>query len=139
MNNGMRYRFVWDLVPRHYNDSADDPLTRPLARYVSELIRIREEYANLLLYGRFNDTMGATVAGGGPYIRYSVFDPFHSSAKGRACVIVNFGNSPQTVEVSLDGMTGNVFIAAPFHADRTAVLPVRITIPPDRLAVVVKQ
>ena len=42
MNNGMRYGFVWDLAPRHYNDSVDEPLTRPLAKYVSELIRIRK-------------------------------------------------------------------------------------------------
>lgn len=139
MNNGMRYGLVWDLAPRHYNDSVDDPLTRPLARYVSELIRIRKQYADLLFYGRFNDTMGAAVAGGDPNIRYSVFDPLHSDSQARACVVVNFGNSPQTIEVNLDGMSGNVAIAAPFQANRTAVLPVRITIPPDRLAVVVKQ
>jgi hypothetical protein len=139
MNNGMRYGLVWDLAPRHYNDSVDESLTRPLARYVSELIRIRKQYANLLFYGRFNDTMGASIAGGDPYIRYSVFDPLHSHANARACVVVNFGNSPQTVEVSLDGMSGNVTVAAPFQQNRTAVLPVRITIPPNRLAVVVKQ
>lgn len=139
MNNGMRYGLVWDLAPRHYNDSVDELLTSPLARYVSELIRIRKQYADLLFYGRFNDTIGATVAGGDPDIRYSVFDPLHSHANARACVVVNFGNSPQTVEVNLDGMSGNATIAAPFQANRTAVLPVRITIPPDRLAVVVKQ
>ena len=139
MNNGMRYGFVWDLAPRHYNESVDEPLTRPLARYVSELIRIRKQYSNLLFFGRFNDTAGATVKGGSLDIRYSVFTPFQSGGKGRACVIVNFGKSPQTVDVNLQGVSGEVSIAAPFHADRTAVLPVRITIPPSRLAVVVKQ
>ena len=139
MNNGMRYGLVWDLAPRHYNDSVNEQLTRPLAQYVSELIRIRKEYANLLFYGRFNDTMGATVKSGGPLIRYSVFDPLHSGSNSRACVIVNFSNSPQTVDVNLDGMSGNVAIAAPFQANRMAALPVRITIPPSRLAVVVKQ
>lgn len=139
MNNGMRYGLVWDLAPRHYNDSVDEPLTRPLARYVSELIRIRKQYADLLFYGRFHDTMGARIAGADPFIRYSVFDPLHSHTNARACVVVNFGNSPQTVEVSLDEMSGNVTVVAPFQANRTAVLPVRITIPPDRLAVVVKQ
>lgn len=139
MNNGMRYGLVWDLAPRHYNDSVDEPLTRPLARYVSELIRIRKKYASLLFYGRFNDTMGATVSGGGPYMRYSVFYPFQRGAAGRACVVVNFGNSPQTVEVRLNGISGNVVVAAPFQPDRTTALPVRITIPPNRLAVVVKQ
>jgi len=139
MNNGMRYGLVWDLAPRHYNDSVDDPLTRPLARYVSELIRIRKRYANLLFYGRFNDTMGATVTGGGPNIRYSVFEPLHPASNSRACVIVNFGDSPASVEANLDGVTGDVVVAAPFQADRTATLPIHITIPPDRLVVVVKQ
>ena len=35
MNNGMRYGLVWALAPRHYNDSLDEPLQRPLSRYVS--------------------------------------------------------------------------------------------------------
>lgn len=61
MNNGMRYRLVWDLAPRHYSDSIDEELTRPLARYVQELIRIRKKYSDLLFFGRFNDEMGATV------------------------------------------------------------------------------
>jgi hypothetical protein len=43
MNNGMRYGLVWALAPRHYNDSLDEPLQRPLSRYVAELIRIRKQ------------------------------------------------------------------------------------------------
>ena len=138
MNNGMRYGFVWDLAPRHYNASVDEPLTRPLARYVSELIRIRKQYADLLFLGRFNDTIGATVHGGA-YVRYSVFKPLQAGKSGEACVVVNFDTTPQTVTVSLDGVSGNVQVATPFHADRTATLPVQLTIPPHQLVVVVKQ
>lgn len=138
MNNGMRYGFVWDIAPRHYNQSVDDPLTHPLARYVSELIRIRKEYADLLFLGRFNDTMGATVHGG-PNVRYSVFKPLQPGKSAEACVVVNFDKTPQTVVVSLDGFSGKVEVATPFHADRPATLPIRLTIPPHRLAVVVKQ
>jgi hypothetical protein len=138
MNNGMRYGFVWDLAPRHYNESVDEPLTRPLARYVSELIRIRKQYADLLFLGRFNDTMGATVDGGAN-VRYSVFKPLQAGKSGEACVVVNFDSTPQTVTVNLDGVSGSVQVATPFHADRTAALPVRLTIPPHQLAVVVKQ
>jgi hypothetical protein len=138
MNNGMRYGLVWDLAPRHYYDSVDEPLTRPLSRYVSELIRIREKYPSLLFNGRFDDTMGATVRGGAD-IRYSVFEPLHSNQAARACVIVNFGDTPESAEVQLDGITGDVFVATPFRADRTAALPVQLTIPPHQLAVVVKQ
>ena len=138
MNNGMRYGFVWDLAPRHYNASVDEPLTRPLARYVSELIRIRKQYADLLFFGRFNDTMGATVTGD-PDIRYSVFDPLHPDSGRRACVIVNFGSVPESAEVHLDGLGGEVTIATPFQPDRTATLPVKVTIPPNTVEVIVKK
>lgn len=138
MNNGMRYGLVWDLAPRHYNDSVDEPLTRPLARYISELIRIRKEYAGLLFYGRFNDTMGATVIGGDE-IRYSVFDPLGPKGTGRACVVVNFGDTPQSVQISLEGKGSNAVLATPFHPDRKVSLPLQIFIQAHELAVVVRQ
>lgn len=138
MNNGMRYGFVWDLSPLHYTTSVDNPLTRPLARYVSELIRIRKQYGDLLFFGRFNDTIGATVTGD-PDIRYSVFDPLQPGSHGRACVVVNFGTAPESAEVHLDGLDGEVTIATPFEADRKATLPVRMTIPPNTVEVIVKR
>lgn len=114
------------------------PLTRPLARYVSELIRIRKQYTDLLFFGRFNDTMGATVKGD-PDIRYSVFEPRQAESLGRACVVVNFGSAAESAEVHLDGLGGEVIIATPFQPDRTATLPVKLTIPPNTVAVIVKR
>jgi hypothetical protein len=138
MNNGMRYGLVWALAPRHYNDSADEALTRPLARYVAELIRIRKQYADTLFYGRFNDTLGANVRGDAD-IRYSVFKTSQANSQTRACVVVNFADAPESAEVSMEGVDGEVIIATPFNPDRKAVLPVRISIPPHQLAVIVKQ
>ena len=138
MNNGMRYGLVWDLAPRHYNDSVDEPLTRPLARYVSELIRIRKEFQDLLFFGRFNDTMGATVQGG-PDIRYSVFKSMDANNKDVASVIVNFGDAPESATLNMEGLSGNVTVATPEQPDRRAMLPLQISIPPHRLAVVVKR
>jgi hypothetical protein len=137
MNNGMRYGMVWALAPRHYNDSVDEVLTRPLARYVSELIRIRKQYADLLFYGRFNDTIGATVRGDAD-IRYSVFKSTKAEDSNAACVVVNFGNSPESAEVNLQGL-GDVVIATPFNSERGAHLPVHLSIPPHQLAVIVKR
>jgi hypothetical protein len=138
MNNGMRYGLVWDLAPRHYNDSVDEPLTRPLARYVAELIRIRKQYANLLFFGRFNDTLGASVQGG-PDIRYSVFHSADPDSTAAACVVVNFGDTPEQADVQVDGTTGEATIAEPFHADRTAHFPVALTVAPHALAVIVNK
>jgi hypothetical protein len=138
MNNGMRYGMVWALAPRHYNDSVDETLTRPLARYVSELIRIRKKYENLLFYGRFDDMKRAAVHGD-PDVRYSVFSPAEASDAGRACVIVNFGDSPESASVDLEGMSGTVVVASPFQPDREAQLPLHLSIPAYQLVVVVKQ
>ena len=138
MNNGMRYGLVWDLAPRHYNDSADEPLTRPLAEYVSQLIRIRKQFEDLLFFGRFNDSIGATVQGG-PDIRYSVFKSMDPDNKDVASVIVNFGDTPEFATIGIDGASGEVVVAAPDLPDRHAALPLQISIPPHRLVVVVKR
>ena len=137
MNNGLRYGLVWDLAPRHYTDSMDEALTRPLSRYVSELIRIRKQYGSLLFHGRFNDTMGATVTGDSD-IRFSVFKPMEPGSPGQACVVVNFGNRTENAEVSFPGLEGaRVEVSMPFHQDRWETLPFRLALSPTSAAVVV--
>jgi hypothetical protein len=139
MNNGMRYGLVWDLAPRHYNDSVDETLTRPLARYVQQLIRIRTEYKDLLFFGRFNDTLGANVTSD-PDVRYSVFRSLDARDHDIASVLVNFGNQPESATISFPHRSGEkVRISAPFEADRIATLPAHLTIPPSRCVVVVSQ
>lgn len=134
MNNGMRYGLVWAVQPRHYNDSMDDPLTRPLSRYVQELIRIRSKHKDVLFFGRFNDTMGATVSGS-KHIRYSVFEGMENH--GKACVVVNFGNEETLAKVSWEGGGGQpVEILMPFRADISKTLPVEFKVPPRTCAVV---
>jgi hypothetical protein len=129
---------VWALAPRHYNDSVDEILTRPLARYVSELIRIRKKYEDLLFYGRFSDTTGATLQGD-PDIRYSVFQSSQANDSSQACVVVNFGDTPESAELNFEGASSGVVIASPFNPDRDARLPVHLSIPPHQLAVIVKR
>jgi hypothetical protein len=137
MNNGLRYGLVWDLAPRHYNDSMDEGLTRPLSRYVAELIRIREKYSELLFFGRFNDTMGATVVGDAD-IRYSVFKSMDAKFAGLACVVVNFGDHDETAQISFPGIEDKkVDVSMPFKDDRKATWPLKLALPPNSAAVVV--
>jgi hypothetical protein len=137
MNNGMRYGMVWALAPRHYNDSLDEPLQRPLSRYVAELIRIRKQYRDVLFDGRFQDTIGGSVEGDKD-VRYSVFE--NTAATARAMVVVNYGDRPETAKVIMAGADGrDVEIAAPFELDRKGKLPLSLTIPPRRCVVVVLQ
>jgi hypothetical protein len=62
-----------------------------------------------------------------------------SNNGGMACVVVNLGDAPEPVEINFEGMSGEVAIATPFQPDRNATLPVRLSIPPHQLAVVVKR
>jgi hypothetical protein len=101
------------------------------------LIRIRKKYEDLLFYGRFNDTLGVTVRGDAD-IRYSVFKSAQPNSPSQACVVVNFGDAPESAEINIDGVSGSVVIATPFLPDRNDHLPVRLSIPPHQLAVVVK-
>jgi hypothetical protein len=136
MNNGMRYGLVWAVQPRHYNDSMDEPLTRPLSKYVQELIRIRAKHKDLLFLGRFCDTRGAEVKGG-EHVRYSVFEGMDSP--GKACVVVNFGNEEEIAEVTWKSGEGqSVEILKPFHADASGTLPVKVKLAPSTCAVIVE-
>ncbi len=53
-------------------------------------------------------------------------------------MVVNFGDAPESAEINFEGVSGSVVIATPFNPDRNADLPVRLSIPPHQLAVVVK-
>jgi hypothetical protein len=137
INNGMRYGLVWAVQPRHYNDSMDEPLTRPLSRYVQELIRIRSKHKELLFFGRFRDTLGAQVTGGAN-VRYSVFEGLDKP--GKACVVVNFGNEEETVEVAWPGGEGNeVEVLAPFQPDEIQTLPAKVRLAPRTCAVIAQK
>ena len=137
MNNGMRYGLVWAVQPRHYNDSMDEPLTRPLSEYVRELIRIRAKHKKLLFHGRFCDTLGASVKAGSD-VRYSVFEGMEKP--GKACVVVNFGNREETAEVTWPGGAGRqVEILRPFQQDVVEKLPVRVRLAPRTCAVIVQK
>jgi hypothetical protein len=134
VNNGMRYGLVWAMQPRHYNDSMDEPLTRPLSSYVRELIRIRNKHKDLLFHGRFLDTRGAEVKAG-PDVRYSVFEGM--GQPGKAVVVVNFGGEEAAAEVGWPGGDGRaVEILRPFLPDAAGRLPVRIRLAPRTCAVV---
>jgi hypothetical protein len=135
MNNGMRYGLVWAVQPRHYNDSMDEALTRPLSRYVQELIRIRSKHQDILFLGRFRDTLGAEVKCGSN-VRYSVFEGMDGA--GKACVVVNFGNVEETAEVTWPGGQGTqAEVLVPFQPDTVQTLPVTLRMPARTCAVIV--
>lgn len=135
MNNGMRYGFVWAMAPRHYSASLDEVVTRPLSKYVAELIRIRKKFADILFTGRFVDTLGATV-NSGVNSRFSVFESMGDTTR-KAVVIVNFDNNDDDVEVNIPVGDKTAELCIPFQDDRIVQLPAKIKVPARTCAVVV--
>lgn len=136
MNNGMRYGMVWALAPRHYHDSIDELLTRPLARYVQELIRIRSKHADVLFHGRFQDMQGAEVRGH-PDLRYSVFKSTNEGDARQACVLVNYGDHVLETSMSWTNRSRQVEVCQPFEEDRMTQLPAIVSLPPQECAIVI--
>jgi hypothetical protein len=133
----MRYGLVWAVQPRHYNDSMDERLTQPLSRYVQELIRIRSKHKDVLFFGRFRDTWGATVKGSA-HVRYSVFEGM--DRPGKACVVVNFGDEEATAEVTWPGGEGSqVEVLMPFQPDAVQTLPAPVRLAPRTCAVIARR
>lgn len=137
LNNGMRYGMVWALAPRHYQDSLDEPLTRPLSRYLQELVRIRGRHRDILFHGQLEDTRGATVLPR-PGLRYSVFRARRATGARQACVLVNFSDRAVETAVDWDATSRRVEISQPFMADRVASLPAAVVLPPQTCAVLVE-
>ena len=77
------------------------PLTRPLSEYFSELIRIREEYADLLFHGASMDTEDASVSSLGA-VHYSVFENMNNPAE-KGVFVVNYEDDPSEATVSVHG------------------------------------
>jgi len=95
VNNGLRYGLVWAIQPRHYNDSMDERLTRPLSSYVRELIRIRSRHKDLLFHG-------ASSIRAAPKSRLAerALLRFRGMGNpGKAVVVVNFGDEEAAAEV----------------------------------------
>jgi hypothetical protein len=137
LNNGMRYGMVWALAPRHYQESIDERLTRPLARYLQELIRIRTRHRDILFDGRLGRPDRVRV-GTHPDLRHSVFEARRPGGPRQACVLVNFGNRPLETSVDWYPAARTVEVCQPFEADRQARLPTMVRLPPQGCAVIVE-
>jgi hypothetical protein len=99
-----------------------------LADYIGEIVNIRRSYPDLLMNGRFRDTIGAEISG----TEYSVFE-----ANGeRAAVLWNKTDEPQSARVAVDGLV-QALICRPGRPDEAVTLPATIVIEPHRALAIV--
>jgi hypothetical protein len=111
---------------------------RPLSAYIKEILSLLENVKGAIYEGEFLDNLEARYEGPED-TRYSVFR--NPKTGKRACVVVNMGE--KSCEASVTGFEGNergaVRLYQPFEKTRSAKLPARVTIPPERLAIVAEE
>jgi len=136
VNNAVRYGYQLLIGPARYTSSMSDEQYRELSAYIAEVLRIREELRDFLLFGEFLDVLGVTVA----THEHVMFSTHRDPKTGaRACVLVNTCIKPHRATVALDGNHGGpITTYQPFSEPEQRDLPATITIPGERLAIVVE-
>jgi len=140
-NNAIRYGYQLIMGPVRYSVSMADKQSQPISTYVAELLRIRAELKDTLYFGDFLDSLEVTVSGD-DLLKYNV----HRNPKTgkRACVVVNQGNMPLQAIVAftsaaVDTKHSPLAIYRPFAEVEACDGPVTLTIPGERLAILVEQ
>ncbi|MFH1008576.1 MAG: DUF6259 domain-containing protein [Candidatus Latescibacterota bacterium] len=137
VNTAVRFGYQLLIGPAHYTASMQDGPMRPLSTYIREILRMREELKDTIFMGEFLDTLETHVQGH-ERIRFST----HRNPRTgkRACVLVNFGETPHRASVSFAGnLAGTARIHRPFEKVRSRKFPVTLTIPAERLAIVLEE
>jgi hypothetical protein len=136
VNNAIRFGCQMLLGPGRWSESMADGPSRALAEYIREVIALREQLKDTIYLGEFLDTLEATVEAE-EGIKFCVHR--NPATSERACVLVNFSRQPRKASLTFEGNDeGPALIYRPFGEPESARLPVEVTIPPDRLVIVVE-
>jgi hypothetical protein len=137
VNNAVRFGYELFIGPAHYTASMRHEPMRPLSAYIREILRIREALKETIFFGDFLDTLETRVQGSVD-MRYSTHK--NPATGKRACILVNFGVVPGEATVEFEGKgRGMARVYRPFEQEARAELPAVVTIPPERLAIVVEE
>jgi hypothetical protein len=137
VNRAVQYGYQILVGPVRYSASMGDEQSKPISEYIREVIRIREELKDTIYLGDFLDNQEVVVEAA-QNLTYKA----HRNARTakRACVLVNQGAGPLETRVSFRGNTGGkACIYQPFEEARTQGFPAYVSIPGERLAIVVEE
>lgn len=137
VNNAIRYGYQILVGPVRYSASMRDEQSRPISTYIADVLRIREELKDTIFTGEFLDTLEASVKGP-EHLRFTVHR--NRETGKRACVLVNQSEAELEATLAFDGNpTGSVRVYRPFSAVERQASPVTLSIPGERLALVVEE
>jgi hypothetical protein len=137
VNNAIRYGYQLIVGPVRYSTSMADEQSRPISSYIAEVLRIRNELKETIFFGEFMDNLEVAVSEH-EHLKYNTHR--NPQTGQRACVLVNQGQTPLEATVRFDGnQHGSVRLYQPFAPVRQAMLPVTVSVPGERLVIVVEE
>lgn len=137
VNNAIRYGYQLIVGPVRYSTSMADEQSRPISTYMAEVLRIRDELKETIFFGEFLDNLEVSI-NGREQLKYNTHR--HPKSGRRACVLVNQGAAPLETTVTFDGNAqGSARLYQPFAPIQQARLPVTVSIPGERLVIVVEE
>jgi hypothetical protein len=137
VNNAIRYGYQIIVGPVRYSASMQDAQSRPISMYIAEVLRIRNELKETLFLGEFLDNLEVSVSEQ-EHLKYNS----HRNPKTgkRAVVLVNQSEAPLETTVHFAGNPhGPVRIYQPFAPVQQQALAVSVSVPGERLVVVVEE
>jgi hypothetical protein len=137
VNNAVRLSQVGLLGPLNYSRSVGWAPWKGLAAYVREVKRIQDTLSEAVFFGEVLDHEQVQLAHEPDSgVEYNVFRGLKTGK--RVCILTNSGPTDQ--EQVIRGFTGNgggrMRIHVPFAPPRDAALPVKVTVPAERIAFV---
>ena len=126
--------------PGNYTQSIGDAVAHPANHrkfsYLGEILRVGEELKETIFLGRFLDTLQVNVQVG-EAVKFRV----HQNAETgrRACVLMSDASTAQQATVAFEGNAdGPCLVYRPFEKPEPARLPVELSIPSERVVVVLE-
>ena len=136
VNNAVRNGYQLLIGPANYTATMDDPAYRPLSRYIREVLRIWGELEDTIYLGACLRDEEVRFHGPGD-TRCSGYR--NRTTDRRAAVMINLAARPR--EVRFEGFAddaGGGLLYQPFQDPQAVRLPLTLTIPAERLAVLLE-
>ena len=134
-NNALRFGNQMLIGYANYTKSMGDKKSLELSGHIKELLKIQEEYKEILYFGDYLEKRGAKVTAGSP-VRYGVFK--NKFTGKRACVITNLGEERQKVKAAFADGNQFALLVSPFKKTRKIKLPLSVELKGNSLIIIVE-
>lgn len=140
VNSAVLNRLTIMASPHHFNRSMAYPTWRGLSKYIRQVIRWRQEAADVLFYGAYlppGEGLMLSAGDGASGVQSRSFRGLRTGRLG--AVVAHNGEDPAEVVLESLGQASRVRVTGPDRRPEELALPARVTVAPEHVLFVVEQ